>query len=157
MSLAKLTTSLLFLTLVLYSFHTAFGSYPLIHVWSSSSNFTSGSAYKTNLGKLMSYLSYKTPPTGFSIFATGQIFEEAYGLALSRGDLARTGAALTKLARPFGMIIACWDTMTLISLAKWTTFITCFSSQVWQVLGHPHCLLMRRLGSCSVNCHKVLL
>ncbi|KAL6514288.1 hypothetical protein OROMI_034351 [Orobanche minor] len=61
---------------------------PLFHFCSSSENFTSNSRYHTNLNKVITYLNYQSPPTGFG---KGAIHDptpnsQAYGVALCRGD-----------------------------------------------------------------------
>ncbi|KAG5545497.1 hypothetical protein RHGRI_017856 [Rhododendron griersonianum] len=68
----------------------ALATNPLFHFCSSSENFTPNSPYEMNLNKLMSYLDYTTPKTGFGTGSLGLSQNQAYGLALCRGDVKTT-------------------------------------------------------------------
>lgn len=68
---------------------TAFGVVPLFHFCSNSGNFTAyNDPYEANLNKLNGYLSIQTPPSGFGLGTIGQTPNQAYGLALCRGDVS---------------------------------------------------------------------
>lgn len=49
-------------------------------------NFTSKSAYESNLNDLFLHLSYRVPSTGFASSSTGNTPDNVNGLALCRGD-----------------------------------------------------------------------
>ncbi|KAL5082062.1 hypothetical protein RYX36_010483 [Vicia faba] len=70
----------------------SFEADPLFHFCSNSGNFTANSPYESNLKTLVNSLIYKTPSTGFGIGSAGlvqyQNREQAYGLALCRGDVS---------------------------------------------------------------------
>ncbi|KAG5545499.1 hypothetical protein RHGRI_017858 [Rhododendron griersonianum] len=68
----------------------ALATNPLYHFCSSSENFIPNSPYETNLNKLMGYLYSKTPITGFGSGSLGLSQNQAYGLALCRGDVKTT-------------------------------------------------------------------
>jgi hypothetical protein len=55
---------------------------------STSDNFTQNDPYDTNLTRLMSYLSYKTPHTGFNYTSVGESQYQVHGLALCHGDVS---------------------------------------------------------------------
>lgn len=85
---SKIKSLGLFLAFALFV-QPSFGSDPLFHFCSNSGNFTSNSPYESNLKALISLLTYKTPPTGFSVGSVGQAqAQKAYGLALCRGDVS---------------------------------------------------------------------
>ncbi|GAU17077.1 hypothetical protein TSUD_105760 [Trifolium subterraneum] len=70
---------------------TSFGTDPLFHLCSNSSNFTAKSTYESNLKTLINSLIYKTPSTGFGIGSVGLAKyknQQVYGLALCRGDVS---------------------------------------------------------------------
>ncbi|KAJ4729985.1 Cysteine-rich repeat secretory protein [Melia azedarach] len=54
----------------------------------SNETFTANAPYQTNLNKLMGYLYYQAPPTGFGIASLGQNPNQVQGLALCRGDVS---------------------------------------------------------------------
>ncbi|KAJ4729981.1 Cysteine-rich repeat secretory protein [Melia azedarach] len=83
MSSSKIDSSF-FLVTFAFVIQTVFGD-PLFHFCSSSENFTANDPYEANLNKLMGYLDYQTPSTGFGKGAAG---ENLYGLALCRGDVS---------------------------------------------------------------------
>lgn len=88
MSSSKITTTVLLLTLALL-LQTSFGANPLFHFCSNSENFTIHSPYESNLKALISFLTYKTPPTGFGLGSVGPYpAQQAYGLSLCRGDVS---------------------------------------------------------------------
>ncbi|KAL2933167.1 Cysteine-rich repeat secretory protein 38 [Bienertia sinuspersici] len=61
---------------------------PLYQICSSTSkNFTFDTPYQNNLNKLLAFLQYKTPPTGFSLTSIGKNPSKVYGLSLCRGDV----------------------------------------------------------------------
>ncbi|XP_073152168.1 antimicrobial ginkbilobin-2-like protein [Henckelia pumila] len=63
---------------------------PLFHICFNSQNFTTNTVYDKNLRKLLTSLSYKTPPTGFGLGSIGQYpHDRPYGLSLCRGDVSR--------------------------------------------------------------------
>lgn len=84
----KFASSLYLLIAFAFFLQTAFGVDPLFHFCSSSENFTANGPYETNLNKLIGYLDYQAPPTGFGKGALGQRPNKAYGLALCRGDVS---------------------------------------------------------------------
>lgn len=70
-------------------FQTVVGTNPLLHFCSSNDNFTSHSPYETSLKKLMRNFYYLAPPSGFALGSLAQSTQEqAYGLALCRGDVS---------------------------------------------------------------------
>ncbi|KAJ1418102.1 Gnk2-homologous domain [Sesbania bispinosa] len=82
------TISVFSLTLALL-LQSSFGADPLFHFCSSSENFTAHSPYESNLKTLINSLIYKTPSTGFGMGSVGQYQnQQAYGLALCRGDVS---------------------------------------------------------------------
>ncbi|KAF7141091.1 hypothetical protein RHSIM_Rhsim06G0157100 [Rhododendron simsii] len=68
----------------------ALATNPLFHFCSSSEKFIANSPYEMNLNNLMSYLEYTTPNTGFGSGSLGLSQNQAYGLALCRGDVKTT-------------------------------------------------------------------
>ncbi|KAJ4729980.1 Cysteine-rich repeat secretory protein [Melia azedarach] len=80
------------LSLLTFAFllQTVFGADPLFHFCSSSENFTANDPYEANLDKLMGYLDYQTPTTGFGKGAVGKEPSRTYGLALCRGDVSNS-------------------------------------------------------------------
>jgi hypothetical protein len=84
-------TILISLTLALIT-QTSFAlNDPLFHICSNSENFTAYSPYESNLKTLINSLIYKTPSTGFGIGSVGLVQsqnQQAYGLALCRGDVS---------------------------------------------------------------------
>jgi hypothetical protein len=85
------TTIIISLTLALIT-QTSFAlNDPLFHICSNSENFTAYSPYESNLKTLINSLIYKTPSTGFGIGSVGLVQsqnQQAYGLALCRGDVS---------------------------------------------------------------------
>ncbi|KAK8594927.1 hypothetical protein V6N13_015838 [Hibiscus sabdariffa] len=67
---------------------TAFGADPLFHFCSDSGNFSAYDPYELNLHKLTAFLSVQTPPSGSGMGSIGQEPNQAYGLALCRGDVS---------------------------------------------------------------------
>lgn len=66
---------------------TVLGASPLYHFCINDRNFTASSPYETSLNKLITTLSIKTPPSGFSKASIGQnTLDTAYGSSLCRGD-----------------------------------------------------------------------
>ncbi|KAK6919406.1 hypothetical protein RJ641_015310 [Dillenia turbinata] len=96
MHLSKLHLSLYLLSFSLL-FGVGFGVDPLFNICSSSGNFTANGTYEANLNKLMSYLQYKTTPTGFGAGYVGQYQYRANGLALCRVILLLRTAKLVLL------------------------------------------------------------
>ncbi|GAV73940.1 Stress-antifung domain-containing protein [Cephalotus follicularis] len=84
---SRLTYSLYLLSFAVL-LQTVFGDDPLFHYCSSNENFTADSPYETNLNKLMGYLYYNTPVSGFGLSSLGQSPNQANGLALCRGDVS---------------------------------------------------------------------
>ncbi|KAJ4729983.1 Cysteine-rich repeat secretory protein [Melia azedarach] len=68
---------------------TAFGAdiNPLFRSCSNET-FTANIPYQINLNKLMGYLYYQAPPTGFGLASLGQNPNQVHGLALCRGDVS---------------------------------------------------------------------
>ncbi|GLU09781.1 hypothetical protein SLE2022_266220 [Rubroshorea leprosula] len=64
------------------------GADPLFHFCSSSGNFSTYDPYEANLNKLIGYLSYQAPSTGFAKGSIGDEPNQANGLALCRGDVS---------------------------------------------------------------------
>ncbi|KAA3479253.1 cysteine-rich repeat secretory protein 38-like [Gossypium australe] len=75
MSSSRIASSVYLLTLASL-LQTAFGAEPLFHTCSNTGNFSAGSPYEANLKQLTEYLSNQ-----------GQNPNQAYGLALCRGDV----------------------------------------------------------------------
>ncbi|KAE8720055.1 Cysteine-rich repeat secretory protein 38 [Hibiscus syriacus] len=67
---------------------TAFGADPLFHFCSDTGNFSADDPYESNLDKLSGYLSIQAPPSGFGLGSVGHYPNQAYGLALCRGDVS---------------------------------------------------------------------
>ncbi|XP_030546377.1 cysteine-rich repeat secretory protein 38-like [Rhodamnia argentea] len=67
---------------------TSFGDDPLNDICFGKDNYTSGSPYKANLDSLLSALVSKVPPSGFATGSSGKWRNQAYGLALCRGDVS---------------------------------------------------------------------
>lgn len=90
MSSFKFTSSLINILSFVLLLHTVFGANPIYQICSTSDNFTARNddPYGTNLKKLMGYLSYSTPPSGFSFSSMGNNKYRPYGLALCRGDVS---------------------------------------------------------------------
>ncbi|KAL7000204.1 hypothetical protein U1Q18_001352 [Sarracenia purpurea var. burkii] len=80
----------LYLLCFAFLIQIAVGANPLFHFCSTSDNFTANGPYETNLNKLMGYLYFKTPPTGFGSGSIGDIHDRANGLALCRDDVNNT-------------------------------------------------------------------
>ncbi|KAL4387574.1 hypothetical protein GQ457_09G005730 [Hibiscus cannabinus] len=60
----------------------------LFHFCSDSENFSAYDPYEPNLHKLTAFLSIQAPPSGFGMGSIGQEPNQAYGLALCRGDVS---------------------------------------------------------------------
>ncbi|KAF2285008.1 hypothetical protein GH714_034684 [Hevea brasiliensis] len=91
MSLSKFISSfnlLLSFALLILQAYTVFGDGPLFHFCSSPENFTSNGPYENNLNKLAGDLYIQTPQSGFGFGSSGQNPDQAYGLALCRGDVS---------------------------------------------------------------------
>ncbi|KAK8664368.1 hypothetical protein V6N13_084161 [Hibiscus sabdariffa] len=84
-----MSSSTLYLLLTLAFFlQTALGADPLFHFCSDSENFSAYDPYEPNLHKLTAFLSIQAPPSGFGMGSIGQNPNQAYGLALCRGDVS---------------------------------------------------------------------
>ncbi|KAK8664362.1 hypothetical protein V6N13_084155 [Hibiscus sabdariffa] len=84
-----MSSSTLYLLLTLaFFFQTALGTDPLFHFCSDSGNFSTYNPYEHNLHKLTAFLSIQAPPSGFGMGSIGQYPNQAYGLALCRGDVS---------------------------------------------------------------------
>ncbi|XP_062152926.1 cysteine-rich repeat secretory protein 38-like [Alnus glutinosa] len=92
MAFSTFTLSLYLLSFILL-LQTVFGADPIFHICSTSDNFTSNDPYDINLTKLMGYLSYKTPPTGYSLSSMGESQHQVFGHALCRGDVSDVDCA----------------------------------------------------------------
>ncbi|KAK2424425.1 cysteine-rich repeat secretory protein (DUF26 and DUF1204) [Trifolium repens] len=82
---------ILFSFTLVFLIQTSFGTDPLFHFCSNSGNFTANSTYESKLKTLVKSLIYKTPSTGFGTGSVGLAQyqnEQAYGLALCRGDVS---------------------------------------------------------------------
>jgi len=91
MAFSKLMTIFLSSFTLAFLIQTSFGANPLFHFCSSSGNFTANSPYESNLKTLINSLIYKTPSTGFGSGSSSLIQsqnQQAYGLALCRGDVS---------------------------------------------------------------------
>ncbi|TYJ13655.1 hypothetical protein E1A91_A10G065400v1 [Gossypium mustelinum] len=86
MSCSRITSSVYLLTLASL-LQTAFGAEPLFRTCSNTGNFSAGSPYEANLKQLTEYLSNQAPPSWFGLRSIGQNPNQAYGLALCRGDV----------------------------------------------------------------------
>ncbi|XP_021296704.1 cysteine-rich repeat secretory protein 38-like [Herrania umbratica] len=80
--------SLLFLLTFAFLLQAAFGVNPIFHFCSNTGNFSAYDPYEGKLNKLTCYLSFQAPPSGFGLGSTGQTPNQAYGLALCRGDVS---------------------------------------------------------------------
>ncbi|XP_057953054.1 cysteine-rich repeat secretory protein 38-like [Malania oleifera] len=70
---------------------TILGDDPLYHICSKSGkSFTPNDTYGTNLNKVLDTLAYNAPPTGFANSSAGIKDNQAFGLALCRGDTNST-------------------------------------------------------------------
>ncbi|XP_072955768.1 uncharacterized protein [Typha angustifolia] len=80
---------LLFLSLLLITFHTVIADDPFVWLVCSSkdSNFSTNSTYQSNLHRLLTKLPSVASPSGFSIIPEGQPPDQVFGLALCRGDV----------------------------------------------------------------------
>ncbi|EEF46663.1 DUF26 domain-containing protein 2 precursor, putative [Ricinus communis] len=67
---------------------TVYGDDPLFHFCSSSENFTANGPYESNLNKLAGNLYFQVPKEGFGFGSSGRDPDQAYGLALCRGDVS---------------------------------------------------------------------
>ncbi|KAK8524821.1 hypothetical protein V6N13_015824 [Hibiscus sabdariffa] len=83
-----MSSSTLYLLTLAFFLQTAFGADPLFHFCSHSGNFSAYNPYEPNLNKLTAYLSVQAPPSGFGMGSVGQKPNQAYGLALCRGDVS---------------------------------------------------------------------
>ncbi|XP_062151823.1 cysteine-rich repeat secretory protein 38-like [Alnus glutinosa] len=72
---------------------TVFGADPIFHICSTSDNFTRNDPYDINLRILLGYLSFETPPTGYSFSSMGESQSQVFGLALCRGDVSYVDCA----------------------------------------------------------------
>lgn len=82
------SSTILLLTLAIL-LQTSFAVDPLSYSCSNPQNFSSNAPYHSNLKTLLTFLSYKTPPTGFGLASVGQYHNQpAYGLSLCRGDVS---------------------------------------------------------------------
>lgn len=84
---SKISILLCLLTLPLL-LQSVLGANPLSYFCSSSGNFSAYDPYEANLNKLIGYLFYQTPSTGFGMGSIGQKPHQANGLALCRGDVS---------------------------------------------------------------------
>ncbi|MBA0779322.1 hypothetical protein Gotri_003584 [Gossypium trilobum] len=80
--------SFVYLLALTFIVQTAFGADPLFHFCSNSGNFSAYDPYEANLKELTGYLSIQAPPKGFGLGSIGQKPNQAYGLALCRGDVS---------------------------------------------------------------------
>ncbi|KDP25874.1 hypothetical protein JCGZ_22904 [Jatropha curcas] len=87
MSFSKFTSFIYLLTFPLLH-QTILATDPLFHFCSSSENFTTNGPYESNLNKIIGNLYIQTPQTGFGFGSSGQKPDQAYGLALCRGDVS---------------------------------------------------------------------
>ncbi|XWS18885.1 hypothetical protein CRYUN_Cryun32bG0083200 [Craigia yunnanensis] len=88
MSSSRFASSLLYLLAFVFLVQTAFGLDPLFHFCSNTGNFSAYDHYEANLNKLTGYLSIQAPSSGFGLGTIGQKPNQAYGLALCRGDVS---------------------------------------------------------------------
>jgi Salt stress response/antifungal len=54
----------------------------------TTNNYTANSMYEANLNRLLSSLSSSISPSGFSTYTVGESPNQAFGLALCRGDVS---------------------------------------------------------------------
>ncbi|KAH7522823.1 hypothetical protein ACOSP7_002591 [Xanthoceras sorbifolium] len=87
-SSSRFSSSLYLLAFAFLLIQTVYGADPLFHFCSSPENFTANGPYEANLNKLVGYLYYQAPPTGFGKGALGEKPNQANGLALCRGDVS---------------------------------------------------------------------
>ncbi|KAH1048155.1 hypothetical protein J1N35_038939 [Gossypium stocksii] len=80
--------SFVYLLALAFLVQTAFGADPVFHFCSNSGNFSAYDPYEANLKELTGYLSIQAPPKGFGLGSIGQKPNQAYGLALCRGDVS---------------------------------------------------------------------
>ncbi|KAK8331321.1 hypothetical protein V6Z11_A10G067000 [Gossypium hirsutum] len=86
--LSSRVASFVYLLALAFLVQTAFGADPLFHFCSNSGNFSAYDPYEANLKELTGYLSIQAPPKGFGLGSIGQKPNQAYGLALCRGDVS---------------------------------------------------------------------
>ncbi|XP_021294290.1 cysteine-rich repeat secretory protein 38-like [Herrania umbratica] len=79
---------LLYLLTFAFLLQAAFGVDPLFNFCLDTGNFSANDPYEDNLNNLTGYLSIQAPPSGFGLGSIGQDPNQAYGLALCRGDVS---------------------------------------------------------------------